>query len=272
MARGRVFVGTSGYAYKGWHDRFYPADLPRKDELSYYAGHFNCVEINASFYRLPTEKAVKAWATRTPKDFRFCMKVSRYITHQKRLIEPEVHVPRFMEPIRALGAKHGPLLLQLHPHMKPNLGRLDETLAAFARSAKGWPVAVEIRNAAWYGPELDALLDRHGASLVLHDMPASRNEKTNHAAPLVYIRFHGPKRDYGGHYSRKKMAYYADLLRPQLESGRDVWAFFNNDRDVGAIGNADELRELIEKVPGMKRSSTVSTEVIHSGERPNAGI
>ncbi|HVU22345.1 MAG TPA: DUF72 domain-containing protein, partial [Rhizomicrobium sp.] len=157
-------------------------------------------------------------------------------------------------------------------HMKPNLARLGDTLAAFGKHAKGWRVAVEIRNAAWYGPELDALLDRHGASLVLHDMPASRNENPNRKAPLVYIRFHGPTGDYGGHYSRKKMAYYADLLRPHLESGRDVWAFFNNDRDVGAIGNADELRALLHKVPGQKRSSTVSTDVIHSRVRPNAGV
>jgi uncharacterized protein YecE (DUF72 family) len=245
MASGALYFGTSGYAYKGWHERFYPEGLPRKDELAYFAGKFSAVEINSSFYRLPTEKAVKRWAAATPPDFRFCMKVSRYITHIKRLRDPQEHVPLFMQAVRPIARKRGPLLLQLPPSMKPDLQRLDDTLKAFRKHARPWRVAVEIRQKDWYGDGLDALLDRHRAGLVLHDMPASRNDRPNPAAPFIYVRFHGPRGDYGGSYSRKALERYAGLLRPYQKGGRDVWMFFNNDRDGAAVENAATLRNLL---------------------------
>jgi uncharacterized protein YecE (DUF72 family) len=245
MAQGKVYIGTSGYAYKGWHAAFYPQGLPRKQELVFYAQHFPAVEINATFYHLPTPKAVKNWVAITPPEFRLCLKVSRFITHNKRLLDPQEHVPIFMAAIRNAAPKRGPLLLQLTPSMKPDLARLDNALKAFKKNARGWPVAVEIRQKDWYGPELDALLDRHKAGLVLHDMPASRNERPNPKAPFIYVRFHGPTGDYGGSYTDAALRRYAWLLQPHRRQGRDLWIFFNNDRDVGAIGNADKLRNLL---------------------------
>jgi uncharacterized protein YecE (DUF72 family) len=245
MAQGKLYIGTSGYAYKGWHDVFYPAGLPRREELFFYAGHFPAVEINASFYRLPTPKSVRRWVEATPDHFRFCLKVSRYITHQKRLLDPREHVPLFMRAVKGAARKRGPLLLQLPPGLKPEHERLDNVLKAFGKSARGWQVAVEIRNSGWYGPALNELLDRHKAALVLHDMPGSRAEQPNSGAPFVYARFHGPRGDYGGSYRTDTLRRWAGLLRPHRRAGKDLWVFFNNDRDTGAIANAGALRNML---------------------------
>jgi uncharacterized protein YecE (DUF72 family) len=242
----RIFIGTSGYSYKGWHKRFYPADLGQRNLLPFYAGIFNAVEINNSFYMLPKPNAVKRWMEETPRGFRFCMKVSRFITHNKKLLEPEANVPKFLAAIMHIAPQRGPLLLQLPPNLKPHYERLDATLAAFRKSGGGrWQVALECRDARWYSQELNAVLDRHKAGLVLHDKPGSAMLDLNEKAPFAYMRYHGPTGDYGGEYGRKGLKKTAGLLREHLADGKKIYAFFNNDRDGYAPEDAQKLRELL---------------------------
>jgi uncharacterized protein YecE (DUF72 family) len=241
----QAFIGTSGFAYDKWHGRFYPEDVDKKRLLAYLSQHLNAVEINSSFYHLPKPQTIRNWQKQVPDSFRLCLKISRYITHRKRLMDSGDPVRVFMSSARALTARRGPLLLQLPPGLKPELTRLEEVLKAFQKKAKGWQVAVEIRNAGWYGRELNRLLDEYGASLVVHDMPRSKCDRPNPKAGFVYMRFHGPKGDYHGKYEPRSLAAPARKIRRWLKQGKDVYVFFNNDADGYAPTDAMKLRKLV---------------------------
>lgn len=242
---GLLHVGTSGYAYDKWQGRFYPEDINKKNLLHYYSGFFDTVKINLSFYSLPTVAALKKWQKDVPKNFLICLKISRYISHNKKLKDCADAVSVFMQRARQLRGHRGPLLLQLPPNLKPQYERLDEVLSLIHRESKRWPVAVEIRNDAWLGSELNDVLDRHRASLVVHDMPEGRTDSPNQKAPLIYMRFHGPKGDYHGKYGESKLKPYINDIRRWLKEGRDVYAFFNNDADGFAPEDAQTLARLV---------------------------
>ena len=159
---GEVRIGTSGWAYKDWNGPFYPQDVKAKDRLSYISRRFTTLEINASFYRMPTDKAVANWREQTPDDFLFAWKASRYITHNKKLNDPDDSLDYMFQRIEGLGPKIGPVLFQL----PPNLHRNDERLTAFLKALpKKGRSAFEFRHPSWYeGAVLDLLRD-HGAAL-----------------------------------------------------------------------------------------------------------
>src|SRR6266581_2690348 len=158
---GRIRVGTSGYAYKHWRDLLYEG-VPPPRWLERYAQVFDTVELNATFYRLPSASMVDGWRDRTPRGFLFACKGSRYITHMKRLKDPGPALERYFEVVLRLGPKLGPILWQLPPRMnRPDLPRLDDFLARVPQQLRH---AVEFRNAAWYTGEVCEVLDRHGAA------------------------------------------------------------------------------------------------------------
>jgi uncharacterized protein YecE (DUF72 family) len=241
----RAYIGTSGFAYDKWQGRFYPDDVYKKRLLVYYGRFFNTVEINSSFYHLPKPKTIREWQKQVPEDFQLCLKVSRYITHLKRLLESADAIRVFMSSAKHLKTRRGPLLLQLPPAMKPEYGRLAEVLAGFKKAARGWKVAVEIRNDSWYGPELEEVLEEYGASLVVHDMPGSKCDEPNGSADFVYMRFHGPKGDYHGKYEPRKLGPHARKIRRWLKEGKDVYVFFNNDADGYAPSDALKLAKMV---------------------------
>lgn len=241
----QAYIGTSGFAYDKWQGRFYPTDVNKKQLLVYYAQFFNSVEINSSFYHLPKPNTIKQWQKQVPENFRLCLKISRYITHMKMLSESLDPARVFMSSAKFLKTRRGPLLLQLPPRLKPRLDRLEEVLQSFRKVARGWKVAVEIRQPDWYGPELNKLLDKYGASLVVHDMPESRCDKPNGKADFVYMRFHGPKGDYHGKYAPRDLSGPAKKIRRWLRQGKDVYVFFNNDADGYAPFDAQKLAELV---------------------------
>jgi len=238
--KGLVQIGTSGYVYKHWKRVFYPEDLPSKDWLSYYTGHFSTLEINNSFYRLPERSTFAGWRKRSPDGFLFSVKVSRFLTHLKKLKDPEEPLERFLENAEGLGPKLGPLLFQLPPHWKPDLGRLRGLLALRPRRRR---FAVEFREAAWCTDEVFSILKEGNAALCLHDgLPDCPPAVT---ADFVYLRFHGRSAP-GGRYTRSALSDWAERIGRWRRDSLDVYAYFNNDAHGYAVENARELIELVD--------------------------
>ena len=235
-----VRIGTSGWEYRHWKGRFYPRDLVHDRWLEHYATEFDTVELNNSFYRLPSAKQFGTWGRRVPGDFRFAVKASRYLTHVKRLRDPREPVERFWRSARHLGPRLGPVLYQLPPRWNPDLERLEAFLAAVPDAAQ----AIEFRDRRWYGDETTRLLERAEVALCLHDMPGSQTEPRA-IGPLVYVRFHGAGAKYGGTYSPQRLAAWADRIVAWAADGLPVWAYFNNDAAAHAVRDAERLRAFV---------------------------
>ena len=235
-----VRIGTSGWEYRHWAERFYPRDLPRNRWLEHYASVFDTVELNNSFYRLPDADQFAQWGRRVPAGFRFAVKASRYLTHIKRLREPQEPLDRLWTRARHLGPRLGPVLYQLPPRWTADL----ERLGAFLRAAPKDPQAIEFRDRRWYGESTFALLDQAGMALCLHDMPGSATSPRQ-VGPLVYVRFHGAGSRYGGSYSSQRLSAWADRMVEWARGGLPVWAYFNNDAAANAVRDADRLRTFV---------------------------
>lgn len=178
-----AFIGTSGWHYEHWRGVFYPPDLRPEDYLAFYARHFSTVEVNNTFYQLPTARTVSNWAAATPAGFILALKASQYITHRKRLKDPEKTLGRFMEIAALLGEKAGPLLFQLPPRFKVNLSRLEAFLGALPRGGR---YAFEFRDHSWFVPEVREALIRHNAGFCLYDQ-AGLVTPIWITAPFVYV-------------------------------------------------------------------------------------
>jgi uncharacterized protein YecE (DUF72 family) len=233
-----VRVGCSGWQYRHWRGNLYPADLPLKSWFEHYASVFDTVEINNSFYRLPEASTFAAWSARAPRGFLFAVKASRFLTHMKKLKEPEDPLDRFFRRARSLGRHLGPVLYQLPPGWKLDLGRLEYFLMSLPRDVAQ---VIEFRDTTWYAPEVYALLERHRVSLCLHDMPGSATGRLR-VGPCVYVRFHGASGRYNGSYPDDRLADWAQWLEEQARTGIDVYAYFNNDVGGHAPRNALVLR------------------------------
>jgi len=227
----RLWLGTSGWQYRDWRGRFYPHDLPQAQWLEFYAERFRTVEVNNSFYRLPSAETFAAWRRRTPDDFVFVVKASRYLSHIKRLLDPEDPVDLFVSRARELGDKLGPVLLQLPPTFSAAPERLTRALDRFRRH--GVRVAVEFRHDSWFTEATYDLLRDHDAALVLAD-------RKSHQSPLVrtadwtFVRFHEGAAHPRPRYGDSALATWVDRLRGDDEA----WVFFNNDPGCWAVENA----------------------------------
>src|SRR5512133_367746 len=204
-AASRIRVGTSGYQYRHWRGVLYPEGLAQRLWLEWYATVFDTVELNATFYRLPSPEAAERWRAVAPPRFTFAVKGSRYLTHMKRLVDAGEGLRRFYRPVSRLGPKLGPVLWQLPPQLGPDLARLDRFLARLPAGRH----AVEFRDPAWYSEETCAVLDRHGAAFCEHDLVARAPPRLT--GRFRYVRFHGTTGRYSGRYG-------AGALRPRAES------------------------------------------------------
>jgi uncharacterized protein YecE (DUF72 family) len=202
--------------------------------LEHYAARFQTVEINNAFYRLPEASTFRAWAERTPPDFVAGVKVSRYLTHIKRLKEPAEPVARFMERASHLGDKLGPVLVQLPPTLRRDVGALDETLRLFPSWVR---VAVEFRHDSWFSDETYSLLGEHNAAFCLADSPHRRTPICR-TADWGYIRFHEGKASPRPCYGRAALDTWARRLAGLWDDSADVYAFFNNDPEGCAVRDA----------------------------------
>ena len=236
----RAWIGTSGFEYAHWRDDFY-AGVPRAAWLEHYAAEFDTVELNATFYRLPGADSFTRWASRVPIGFRFAVKASRYLTHIRRLRDPEEPIERLWSRAARLGDRFGPVLYQLPPRWNPNPERLDAFLAAIPSDHAQ---AVEIRDRRWYRPDIIDALRRGGVGLCLHDMPGSATEPRA-VGPLVYLRFHGAGERYGGRYTSQRLSAWAERIGQWVADGLPVWAYFNNDIGGHAVRDAARLREML---------------------------
>lgn len=237
---GRARIGTSGWIYASWRGPFYPSDLRLKDRFAYYASRFDTAEINATFYRLPTQAAVAAWREAAPPGFVFAWKASRFITQAKKLKDPEGPLERVYAPMLGLGDKLGPALFQLPPQMRLNLPRLEAFLALLPKDRRH---TVEFRHKSWYADAVFELLQRHDVAFCIsdhHDAPAPCETTAN----FVYWRGHGPGGRYHGSYSDRELAALADRIGAWRAEGRDVYAYFDNDIGCAAPGDALRLKAL----------------------------
>lgn len=237
-----VRVGCSGWQYKDWRGRFYPIPLPQKAWLEYYAESFDTVEVNNSFYRLPTETSFSNWKERTPDHFLFAVKASRYLTHIKRLKEPVEPLKLFWERARRLESKLGPVLYQLPTRWEKNEARFFEFIDALP---SGPLQTVEFRDASWYTDAVFRAMEAKGVALCLHDMPGSAPPREV-VGPFVYVRFHGTEAKYRGGYPDKELRKWADWLAEQVRAGKPVFAYFNNDVAGHALHDAQTLKNHLE--------------------------
>jgi uncharacterized protein YecE (DUF72 family) len=232
-----VHVGTSGWQYRDWRPAFYPPRLPAARWLEAYAGAFATVESNNAFYRLPTASVFAAWADRTPDDFVMAVKVSRFLTHVKRLREPEEPVGRFVGRARHLGRKLGPVLLQLPPQLRADVKLLEATLEAFPADVR---VAVEFRHESWFTAETRRVLERHRAALCLADRAGLRGPVWA-TSDWTYVRLHAGRASPQPCYGHAALEAWAARIHGGAGDWHEAWVYFNNDPNACAVANAIEL-------------------------------
>jgi uncharacterized protein YecE (DUF72 family) len=236
-------IGTSGWSYAHWDGVLYPPGTPPQQRLGLYLREFDTVELNASFYRWPRDASFASWRRRLPPGFRMSVKAPRGLTHGKRLYAPEVWVDRIAASWHELDDRRGVLLVQLPPTMERDDARLDWFLGRLP----WWvPVAVELRHASWQDEAVFELLERRGAAYCVTSgagLPCILRATSS----FVYVRLHGPDHQhlYGGCYSEADLCWWADRIREWQGSGREVYAYFNNDGGGHAVRNARRLLELL---------------------------
>ena len=237
-----ILIGTSGWVYKHWIGCFYPHDLDQREWLRHFAWHYRTVEINRSFYRLPTRRNFEAWAQQAGSrpDFVFAVKASRYLTHLKRLYAPEEPLARLLEAASGLGQHLGPILFQLPPGMKADRERLRYFLSVLPDWVRA---AIEFRDSSWYADDIMRMLDDKGCALVRAVGGYHTPVEVRDTGPFRYIRVHGGM--YGVGLTEGELQYWADKVKWYAGEGRDVYVYFNNDPDCHAIYNANRLREMV---------------------------
>ena len=238
----KYYIGCSGWHYDHWRALYYPEGLPKSKWLQFYAKEFSTVELNNSFYHLPSEKAFVTWRESTPDDFLFAVKVSRFITHIKRLRNLDSAVENFLSRASLLKGKLGPLLYQLPPNMKRN----DEVLENFLISLpQEYQHVFEFRHESWIDEPVFCILQRYNAGLCVFDMPGF-------SCPLVatthfaYIRFHGSHGLYSSCYSNGELSQWAQKIVQLDEKVKAVHIYFNNDAEAFAVRNALSLTKFID--------------------------
>ncbi len=239
MSKRRIHIGTSGWHYKHWVGPFYPEGTPARGFLAHYVQHFATVEINNTFYRLPKPETMAAWRDEVPKDFRFACKASRYITHMKKLKDPAASSARFFEVIAALGHKLGPILFQLPPRWRVDVGRLRAFLETLP---PGHRAAFEFRDETWFTDEVLAALSDHDVAFCIYDL-AGRCSPLEVTGDFVYLRLHGPGAAYSGSYDERTLAAWAKRIAAWQDQGRSVFTYFDNDEAGYAVRDALRLIE-----------------------------
>ena len=237
-----IRIGTSGWHYKHWAGPFYPKNCSPATMFEHYVEFFDTVEINNSFYRLPERRTFEFWREAAPKDFLFTVKASRFITHNKKLKDPEPALERLFGAADGLKKKLGPILFQLPPKWKINLERLAEFLAVLPHGRR---YTFEFRETSWIDKKVFALLRRHNAACCLYELAGYRTPLVT-TADWVYVRLHGPGGKYEGNYSSAQLAAWAKRIAAWSRHLRAVYVYFDNDQAAYAAHNALKLKQLVQ--------------------------
>ena len=240
---GRVRIGTSGWTYAHWRGTFYPAGTRQQDLLAAYADRFESVEINNTFYNLPSAETVATWRAQTPADFRFAAKASRYLTHMKKLKHPGEPLERLFGCIDGLGDKLGPVLFQLPPRWRMNPDRLESFIEALPGGRR---YAFEFRDASWHHRRILELLAQRRAAFCIFDLAGLRSP-IEATADFVYLRLHGPGGPYQGSYDGRTLSGWARRMLGWSRAGKDVYCYFDNDQKGYAPRDALRLKEMVER-------------------------
>jgi uncharacterized protein YecE (DUF72 family) len=244
-----VRIGCSGWVYPHWRGIFYPEGLAVRGRFGFYAEHFDTVEINNSFYRLPKPETFDAWRMQAPPGFTYEVKANRFLTQAKKLKDCEEPLARMMVPVRRLEATLGPILFQLPPRFRLNLDRLERFLDLVPKDVTN---VFEFRDKSWYVDEVFALLDRYGASFCTHDMIGLEAPRVATGA-AAYVRFHGGEGKYWGRYADQRLLEWGDWILDQARQQRTVWVYFNNDVDGHAIQDGLTLKAIVAQSRGAMR-------------------
>jgi len=239
---GAVRIGTSGWHYKHWLGLFYPAKLAPKEMFHFYSLHFDTVELNNTFYRLPKPETFETWRDNSPDSFLYAVKASRFITHMKKLKDPESSTIKFFDGTERLGEKLGPILFQLPPRWRVDIERLSNFIAALPVQHR---YVIEIRDESWLVKDVYDVLREFNVAFCIHDL-ANIQTPLEITADFSYIRFHGPgAAKYRGSYADPALRDWADRIAQWRNSNVDSYVYFNNDIDGHAITNAQTLKQLL---------------------------
>jgi len=239
--RENIHIGTSGWHYEHWSGPFYPDDLPAADRLKFYAGLFQTVEINNSFYQLPRKETLARWRDITQSDFIFAVKASRYITHMKKLREGGKTFQPLAEVVRALGSKLGPILFQLPPNWSCNAKRLGEFVEALPGDYR---YAFEFRDPSWFNRRTYEILRELGAAFCIYEL-AGRLSPKEITSEYVYVRLHGPEAAYQGQYDTRTLAGWAGAFSTWAGQGKQIYCYFDNDERGHAARDALRIQQMI---------------------------
>lgn len=251
MGAQHIHIGTSGWHYDHWSGPFYPQDLPKNQWLDFYAGRFSTIELNNPFYHLPAKKTFENWRKDTPDGFIFSVKASRYITHIKRLKDPQKSLGKFFDRAIGLKEKLGPVLFQLPPNFvagkEENRERLKDFLKALPQKHR---YTIEFRDKSWFNEEIYRLLEEHNVAFCIFELDRLLTPKAV-TADFVYIRLHGPGGKYQGKYPQQTLKEWADDFSRWRKGRKDVYCYFDNDDSGYAPQNARELQEMTAGAPAV---------------------
>jgi uncharacterized protein YecE (DUF72 family) len=239
------FTVTSGWSYRHWSGIFYPPEIKPARYLEFYISKFDCVELNSSFYHLPRATTVDGWLKRTPDTFRFCVKLSRFITHQKKLGDCEEALVRFFDLFGNMQSRLGPVLIQLPPGLSFDKSLAADFISLLKAQYGSYRFAVEVRHRSWITDGFFTLLAENGIAFVIADSGKRFPYHEAVTADFVYMRFHGMEKLYASDYDESSLLHYAEKILSWLGAGLDVWAFFNNDFNGFAVRNALRLNEMV---------------------------
>jgi len=239
-----LYIGTSGWSYR-WKGLFYPEDLPSGEYLPYFSQHFNCTEINSSFYHFTMEKTILKWLDQTPANFKFCAKLNQEITHKRKFDNSEEPLLKFMSRYRLMGDRLGVILIQIAGSFRYDRPTAESFYRLLRQHNPEVKFALEARHASWFTEEsLDLLRDYEITFVIASSgkrFPSLEITTTNTA----YLRLHGDERLYSSLYSDEKLERYAYMINDWLLDGKEVWVFFNNTIMGSAITNAKTLQSLL---------------------------
>lgn len=246
-----IRIGTSGYHYKDWVGRYYPAGTKANEMLAHYRHDFDTVELNNTFYQLPNESTFDNWRDSTPANFRYAVKGSRFITHMIKLKDAQRGLTNFMPRAERLGDKLGPILWQLPPGWKVNVERLEEFLSILPPQHR---YTFELRNETWMTDQVLEVLRKYNAAFCIYEL-AGYHSPIEITADWIYIRLHGPTRfKYQGSYKDNQMEEWADRIRSWSRKMKAIYVYFDNDDRAYAVDNALTLKKMLGRL-GQRRAA-----------------